>query len=217
MQRGTPDEVRMVCRFVRGAARAWLSWFMATKGVGQNDLWQRAAAFAAFKHRNQIRKDGRTPYISHPFRVAMTVRHEFGCEDAAVLTAALLHDTIEDTTTDYDDVERQFGETVADLVAALTKNTSLPEAKREAQYDAQLAAADWRARLIKLADTYDNLIDAIALGGDSDLISDSRDKGRRAIALAGVDSAQSATARGIAKVTALIASSSDREGHRAKD
>lgn len=190
---------------------------MATKGVGQNDLWQRAAAFAAFKHRNQIRKDGRTPYISHPFRVALTARHEFGCEDPAVLAAALLHDTIEDTTTDYDDLASQFGATVADLVAALTKNASLPKDKREAQYDAQLAAADWRARLLKLADTYDNLIDAMALGGDTDLIADSRDKGRRAIALAGADIAQPAMARGIAKVTALIASSSDREGNRARD
>lgn len=212
-----PDEIRIVRGMVRGSARAWLSWLMATKGVGQNDLWQRAAAFAAFKHRNQIRKDGRTPYISHPFRVALTARHEFGCEDPAVLAAALLHDTIEDTTTDYDDLASQFGATVADLVAALTKNASLPKDKREAQYDAQLAAADWRARLLKLADTYDNLIDAMALGGDTDLIADSRDKGRRAIALAGADIAQPAMARGIAKVTALIASSSDREGNRARD
>src|SRR4051812_37079040 len=94
-------------------------------------LWQEAAAFAARAHRNQVRKDGQTPYFSHPVRVAMTIRMVFGCEDEATICAGLLHDTIEDTTTDYDDLLTRFGPEVADIVAAMTKNMALPEHERE--------------------------------------------------------------------------------------
>ena len=90
----------------------------------------------------------------------MTVRDLFECDDQSVLAAALLHDLIEDTTIDYDDLIETFGQAVADTVAVLSKDPRLPEADREATYDAQLAKADWRARLIKLADVYDNLSDA---------------------------------------------------------
>lgn len=131
-----------------------------------HSLWQQAASFAARAHQGQMRKDGRTPYFAHPVRVAMTVREVFGCADPEALAAAMLHDTIEDTTTDYDDLAEHFGETVADLVAALTKNATLPEDEREAEYDARLARADWRARLIKLADVYDNFSDQAALAPD---------------------------------------------------
>lgn len=121
--------------------------------------WARAASFAARAHAGQVRKDGRTPYVAHPFRVALTVRHVFGCDDETALVAALLHDTIEDTTTDFDEIEAHFGRDVAEIVARLTKNSALPEAEREAEYDARLAAGDWRAKLIKLADVFDNIGD----------------------------------------------------------
>lgn len=121
---------------------------------------QDAAAFASRRHRHQTRNDGKTPYASHLFRVAMTVRELFGCSDPVAITAALLHDTIEDTTTDYDDILGAFGVEVADLVAALTKNMALREDLREPEYDTRLAKADWRARLIKLADAYDNYCDS---------------------------------------------------------
>jgi guanosine-3',5'-bis(diphosphate) 3'-pyrophosphohydrolase len=110
-------------------------------------------------HVHQLRKDNRTPYIAHPFRVAMTVRDVFGEDDPEILAAALLHDVIEDTTTDYDDVRERFGPRVADLVAALTKDMRLPESSREAAYDQGLMDAEWGAKLIKLADVYDNLCD----------------------------------------------------------
>jgi len=122
-------------------------------------LWQAAVSFSARAHRHQVRRDGHTPYFAHPVRVMMTVVHVFGCTDEVTLCAALLHDTIEDTTTDYDDLAERFGRAVADLVAVLTKNMARPEPEREREYDARLAKADWRARLVKLADVYDNLCD----------------------------------------------------------
>jgi (p)ppGpp synthase/HD superfamily hydrolase len=122
-------------------------------------LWQRAASFAARAHHGQMRKDGRTPYVAHVYRVAMTVRDVFGCDDEVAICTALLHDTIEDTATDYDDIEHRFGEAVAVCVAAMTKNMILPEPQREPDYDARLAAAPWQARMVKLADVYDNAHD----------------------------------------------------------
>jgi guanosine-3',5'-bis(diphosphate) 3'-pyrophosphohydrolase len=130
-------------------------------------LWQEAAAFAARAHKHQLRKDGRTPYFAHPARVAMTVRMVFGCEDEVAICAGFLHDTIEDTTTDYDDLLNHFGREVADIVAALTKNMALPEHDRERDYDKRLATADWRARLVKLGDVYDNLCDSRELSAES--------------------------------------------------
>ncbi|QOJ16874.1 MAG: bifunctional (p)ppGpp synthetase/guanosine-3',5'-bis(diphosphate) 3'-pyrophosphohydrolase [Phycisphaeraceae bacterium] len=153
---------------------------MSTK---THQLWQQAASLAARAHRHQVRKDGATPYAAHPFRVAMTVRHVFGCEDDAVLAAALLHDTIEDTGTDYDEILEQFGTRVADLVACMTKDMRLVESERERAYDAQLARGPWQARLLKLADVYDNLSEA----ADERTRRKMAEKARRALTLAAGD------------------------------
>lgn len=128
---------------------------------GKHELWQKAAAFAACAHRHAVRKDGKTPYVSHVYRVAMTLRHIFDCDDDSILAAALLHDTIEDTNADYDDILKAFGPEVADLVSLLTKDMRLVESAREEMYDDQLRKGPWQARLIKLADVYDNLSDAL--------------------------------------------------------
>src|SRR5687768_12945432 len=122
-------------------------------------LWQQAAGFAARAHRHQLRKDKETPYIAHPMRVALTIACIYRFDDQEILAAALLHDTIEDTDTDYDDIHEAFGQNVADYVAAMTKDMRLIEHEREIEYDKQLAAGPWQGRLIKLADVYDNLLD----------------------------------------------------------
>ncbi len=121
----------------------------------------RAATFAARKHHGQMRADNRTPYFSHVTRVTLILAHLFGVEDEAVLTAALLHDTLEDTATDYDEIAEQFGSLVADYVVQLTKNVMLPKAKREADYEARLCRAPEPVMIAKMADLYDNLSDRI--------------------------------------------------------
>jgi (p)ppGpp synthase/HD superfamily hydrolase len=122
-----------------------------------------AIAFAARAHDGQWRKDNRTPYVSHVYRVAMIVRHIFNCDDERMLIAAVLHDTIEDTNTDYDDVHEAFGAEIADWVAVLTKNKSMPHDAREAAYGSSLAAAPWQVQVCKLADIFDNLTDNASL------------------------------------------------------
>jgi (p)ppGpp synthase/HD superfamily hydrolase len=148
-------------------------------------LWHHAAAMSARWHRNQYRKDGKTPYASHPFRVAMTVALIFGNEDESILAGALLHDVIEDCDIDYDEVRRHFGATIADYVAVMSKDMRLPAHIREDAYDRQLAEGPWQGRLIKLADVYDNLSDARTEDGKRKII----DKANRALHLAEHDEA----------------------------
>jgi guanosine-3',5'-bis(diphosphate) 3'-pyrophosphohydrolase len=125
-------------------------------------LWMRAASFAALMHKDETRDDDETPYFSHPARVAMIVSSIFGCEDETAVAAAYLHDVMENTDEGYDDIEERFGRTCAGLVVALTKNMMLPRKERERDYEKRLLEADWRARLIKLADMYDNYTDTLA-------------------------------------------------------
>jgi (p)ppGpp synthase/HD superfamily hydrolase len=122
-----------------------------------------AIAFAARAHRHQLRKDNKTPYASHVFRVCLILRHVFGIDDTQVLQAAVLHDTIEDTTTDYDDLREHFGAEVAGWVALLSKDKRLPEDERERAYMAGLSAAPWQVKACKLADIYDNCVDSAHL------------------------------------------------------
>ena len=151
--------------------------------MSHKPLWHEAAALAARVHENQYRKDGETPYDAHPARVAMIIAVHFGFTDEAILAAAYLHDVIEDSGTDYDDIREAFGEDVADYVAAMSKDARLVEAERERAYDEQLAAGPWQGRLIKLADVYDNLTDARTDWGRRKII----ERAERALALAGGD------------------------------
>jgi guanosine-3',5'-bis(diphosphate) 3'-pyrophosphohydrolase len=125
-----------------------------------NTVWQQATAFAACQHRDQTRVDGETPYIAHPMRVALTILTLFQCDDPDVTAAALLHDVLEKTGATYDELAKQFGPRVATMVAKLSKDHRLPREKADKAYFEQLRAADWKTRLIKLADVYDNLCDA---------------------------------------------------------
>jgi (p)ppGpp synthase/HD superfamily hydrolase len=124
-----------------------------------SDLVLAAISFAARAHRHQLRKDGETPYAAHPMRVLFIARDVFGATDPRLLATAALHDTLEDTTTDCDDLIEQFGPDVAKWVAALTKDKRLPDEEREKAYGAALLAGGPPVILCKLADMYDNLSD----------------------------------------------------------
>ena len=89
----------------------------------------------------------------------MTLRDVFGVDDQVALCIALLHDTIEDTATGYNDLAEEFGAEVANGVAQLTRDERMSEEQREQAYHEQLAKASRRALLVKLADAYDNLCD----------------------------------------------------------
>ena len=122
-------------------------------------LYAKAVAFACEQHRGQKRTeaDGEVDYVVHPLRVAEHVRRLAGCDDVELLCAAVLHDTIEDSGTRYDELAKSFGDRVARIVAELTNDSRLPKEERHEDMIRRLATASPEAKLIKLADRYDNL------------------------------------------------------------
>ncbi|MEI6233689.1 MAG: HD domain-containing protein [Planctomycetota bacterium] len=139
------------------------------------DTLGRAAVYGCLAHTGQFRDDGTTPYAVHLFRVAdylRTIAHE---QDIDVLCAAYLHDTIEDTDTDFDTLAKRFGESVASLVAELSNDNRLPKAQRREAMLAHIPHISARAKRIKLADRLDNVTDLMR-GGIA-----SKDKGARYI------------------------------------
>ena len=127
------------------------------------DLVLKAVEFAAHKHRNQRRKDARaSPYINHPIALARILRVEGGVDDPAVIAAALLHDTVEDTDTSYQELRGQFGAKVADIVGEVTDTKWLQKGSRKRLQISKASKSTEGARLVKLADKIANLRDIIA-------------------------------------------------------
>jgi guanosine-3',5'-bis(diphosphate) 3'-pyrophosphohydrolase len=123
----------------------------------------KAIAFAANKHRNQRRKDAEaSPYINHPIALADVLWHEGDVRDPAVIAAALLHDTIEDTKTTRAELRRVFGVTVAGIVAEVSDDKRVPKQRRKELQIEHAAHLSMGAKLIKLADKISNLRDILA-------------------------------------------------------
>lgn len=121
-----------------------------------------ALNFAAHKHSNQRRKNpAKTPYINHPIAVANILLSEAGIADESVLIAALLHDTVEDTDTTFDEIEQRFGAVIRDVVAEVTDDKSLEKAVRKQQQIEHASGLSDRAKLVKLADKTANLRDMV--------------------------------------------------------
>ncbi len=119
-----------------------------------------AMRFALICHDGQTRKDGITPFIIHPLRMFAIITTKLKIDDPEILAAALLHDTIEDTQTDYDEIAGKFSVTIADYVAGLTIDTRLSKDQRHEEYLSRLKNQPWQVKIIKLADMYDNSFDA---------------------------------------------------------
>ena len=119
-----------------------------------------ALEFAARKHRDQRRKDAEaTPYINHPIDVARVLVETGEIRDPAVICAALLHDTIEDTNTTPEELEALFGGSIAAIVREVTDDKSLAKAERKRQQVLNASAVSSPAQLVKLADKICNLRD----------------------------------------------------------
>ena len=125
------------------------------------DTILKATAYAAHQHRAQRRKDAEaSPYINHPVQVAH-ILSSAGIDDPVVLAAALLHDTIEDTTTTADDLRALFGDEVAAVVLEVTDDKSLPKDRRKAMQVEHAPHLSRNAALVKLADKIANLTDLL--------------------------------------------------------
>jgi GTP diphosphokinase / guanosine-3',5'-bis(diphosphate) 3'-diphosphatase len=122
----------------------------------------KAFTFAAFKHRNQRRKDeGASPYINHPITVAQMLWEIGGIREVTTLVAGILHDVLEDTDTSPEELERQFGAEVSGIVQELTDDKDLPKALRKRLQQEQTPYLSLSARQVRIADKISNLGDII--------------------------------------------------------
>lgn len=131
-------------------------------GVSEDELrlLLRALDFAAHKHRDQRRKDkDASPYINHPIGLANILCNEGQVTDVAVICAALLHDTIEDTDTSPGEIEAAFGPAIRQMVLEVTDDKSLPKAERKRLQIEHTSHISDAAKLVKLADKISNLRD----------------------------------------------------------
>jgi guanosine-3',5'-bis(diphosphate) 3'-pyrophosphohydrolase len=124
----------------------------------------RAVDFAEKAHRGQPRRDkDKSPYIHHPIAAANILANEGGIDDPVVLAAALLHDTIEDTSATFEELAGLFGEKVASIVLEVTDDKDLPKEERKRLQVVHAAGKSREAKLVKLADKTANLRDIVDL------------------------------------------------------
>lgn len=122
----------------------------------------RAAERAAQLHQDQRRKGAnKRPYINHPLEVAQRLAAVAGITDPEILAAALLHDTVEDTTATEQDILDEFGSRVADLVAEVTDDKSLAKAERKRLQVEHAPHLSTEAGLIKISDKTSNVLDLV--------------------------------------------------------
>lgn len=121
---------------------------------------KKAYRIACEAHEGQKRLSGE-PYIMHPLSVALILA-SLGMDEASIV-AAILHDTVEDTSLTNEEVKKEFGETIAELVDGVTKIGKVPLATKEEQQAENIRkmliamSRDIRVIIIKLADRIHNM------------------------------------------------------------
>lgn len=113
----------------------------------------RALRFAADRHSEQRRKGSRgEPYVNHLIEVLWLLTEFAGISDPILLSAAALHDVVEDTDTTLGELEREFGAAITRIVADVTDDKSLSKQDRKEKQVMKVSSATPDVRLLKLAD-----------------------------------------------------------------
>lgn len=118
--------------------------------------YEKAIRFAVEAHQGQVRKGCGEPYIIHPLTVGMLLLDE-GCSEL-VVTAGILHDTVEDTHISLEQIQQEFGNRVKKLVTAVTEpDKTLPWQERKEHTIQSIKTADLDVRMIICADKLHNI------------------------------------------------------------
>jgi guanosine-3',5'-bis(diphosphate) 3'-pyrophosphohydrolase len=125
-----------------------------------DELITKAFEMSLEAHKHDLRSSGE-PYFGHPYEVAMVVAKEIALDDVSV-ACALLHDVVEDTEITIDDIRKEFGETIAEIVDGATKISNIFESHEITQaenYRKLLLSMvnDIRVMIIKFADRLHNM------------------------------------------------------------
>ena len=143
-----------------GSIERLVGRFLEHHADGDVEIIRRAGAAAIKAHEGQLRRTGE-PYVTHPIAVA-DIAADLGLDEATI-TAALLHDAVEDTGITKEWLAEEFGDQVAAVVDGVTKLDRLEFDTKEEQQAATIRkmfiamAQDWRVLLIKLADRLHNM------------------------------------------------------------
>ena len=143
-----------------GSIERLIGRFLEHHADGDVEVIRRAGAAAIKAHEGQLRRTGE-PYVTHPIAVA-DIAADLGLDETTI-TAALLHDAVEDTGITKEWVANEFGDQVAAVVDGVTKLDRLEFDSKEEQQAATIRkmfiamAQDWRVLLIKLADRLHNM------------------------------------------------------------
>lgn len=116
---------------------------------------EKAIEFATIKHMGQFRKGSNIPYIVHPVDV-MQILTANSLDDETIM-AGILHDTIEDTNTTYEELKDMFGENVANMVAAESEDKSKSWKERKQRTIDELPNKSKEVQCICCADKLSNI------------------------------------------------------------
>ncbi|MFC4024780.1 HD domain-containing protein [Oceanobacillus longus] len=117
---------------------------------------ENAKEYASKAHRGQTRKNSDAPYITHPIRVAE--RLEAAGFSDELICAGYLHDVVEDTPVEIEDIEREFGPKISHIVAAHTEDKSKSWRERKQHTIDTVKNAEKEIKYLIIADKLDNLI-----------------------------------------------------------
>ena len=125
------------------------------------EAYMHAVNLAVSAHDGQMRFGNSEPYVRHPLRVAKHIFDLTG--DLRLATAGVCHDILEDTKIDeamlFHEFSHPINKEIVRLVKAVTKDTSLSKANKEAEFLDRFRHSDTDVVIIKLADRYDNVQD----------------------------------------------------------
>jgi len=127
----------------------------------------KALEFAAYRHRGQFRKgNDNIPYINHPIQVAGLLANYAGQTDVVLLSAAILHDVIEDTVYSVEErdalirqISEIFGNEILSLTLEVTDDKTLDKTERKRLQVVNASHKSDRAKMLKIADKIMNLRD----------------------------------------------------------
>ena len=156
------EETRSLARIIEDPDAQFEALVKKIQETTRFDVGRIRAAYemARLAHAGQFRRDG-SPYVSHCVAAA-DISVDIGLDEDSII-AALLHDVIEDTNLTHEDIARQFGTAVADIVEGVTKLTRVQYTSKEDEQAENLRkmlmamAKDIRVILIKIADRLHNM------------------------------------------------------------
>lgn len=126
------------------------------------DIFEKATLFALRAHEGQVRKNENIPYFLHPAEAAAIAATL--TDDREVLAAVMLHDTVEDTDTTLDDIRREMGDRVAELVLSVTEEactgvsrTESWRYRKEKSLNELAACTDPAVKIMWLSDKLSNM------------------------------------------------------------